>query len=121
MSDGDVFGLINAQPMRSTGNCPVIGRSKARGGTSGTSSGNRALMSDGGAPAVSVVGQTMIAPFVRTSSNVTHGVRSGVASSSRLGRLGEPEDVARAVRFLCSDDAAFITGEVLLVDGGLGM
>jgi 3-oxoacyl-[acyl-carrier protein] reductase len=38
-----------------------------------------------------------------------------------LGRLGDPEDVARAVRFLCSDDASFITGEVLLVDGGLGM
>ncbi len=38
-----------------------------------------------------------------------------------LGRLGEPADVAGAVRFLCSDEAAFITGEVLLVDGGLGM
>jgi 3-oxoacyl-[acyl-carrier protein] reductase len=38
-----------------------------------------------------------------------------------LGRLGEPSDVAGAVRFLCSDDASFITGEVLLVDGGLGM
>ena len=38
-----------------------------------------------------------------------------------LGRLGDPEDVARAVRFLCSDEASFITGEVLLVDGGLGM
>ena len=34
---------------------------------------------------------------------------------------GEPEDVAGAVRFLCSDAASFITGEVLLVDGGLGM
>jgi 3-oxoacyl-[acyl-carrier protein] reductase len=38
-----------------------------------------------------------------------------------LGRLGEPEDVACAVRFLCSEDAAFITGAVLRVDGGLGM
>ncbi len=38
-----------------------------------------------------------------------------------LGRFGEPADVAGAVRFLCSDEAAFITGEVLLVDGGLGM
>ena len=38
-----------------------------------------------------------------------------------LGRFGEPEDVARAVRFLGSDDASFITGEVLVVGGGLGM
>jgi 3-oxoacyl-[acyl-carrier protein] reductase len=38
-----------------------------------------------------------------------------------LGRFGDPEDVARAVRFLCSDDASFITGEVLVVGGGLGM
>jgi 3-oxoacyl-[acyl-carrier protein] reductase len=41
--------------------------------------------------------------------------------STPLGRLGEPADVASAVRFLCSDEASFITGEVLLVDGGLGM
>jgi 3-oxoacyl-[acyl-carrier protein] reductase len=42
-------------------------------------------------------------------------------TSTPLGRLGEPDDVASAVRFLCSDEASFITGEVLLVDGGLGM
>jgi 3-oxoacyl-[acyl-carrier protein] reductase len=38
-----------------------------------------------------------------------------------LGRLGEPEDVARVVRFLASDESSFVTGEVVLVDGGLGM
>jgi 3-oxoacyl-[acyl-carrier protein] reductase len=38
-----------------------------------------------------------------------------------LARLGEPDDIAGAVRFLCSDEASFITGDVLLVDGGLGM
>jgi 3-oxoacyl-[acyl-carrier protein] reductase len=42
-------------------------------------------------------------------------------ANTPLGRLGDPEDVAHAVRFLCSDEAAFITGEVMLVDGGLGM
>lgn len=35
-----------------------------------------------------------------------------------LGRIGTPQDVARAVRFLASEDAAFITGEVLTVSGG---
>ena len=47
--------------------------------------------------------------------------RGLILGNTPLARLGEPVDVARAVRFLCSDEAAFITGEVLLVDGGLGM
>jgi 3-oxoacyl-[acyl-carrier protein] reductase len=46
---------------------------------------------------------------------------SAMLSSTPLGRLGDPEDVAGAVRFLSSEDAAFVTGAVLLVDGGLGM
>jgi 3-oxoacyl-[acyl-carrier protein] reductase len=48
-------------------------------------------------------------------------VKDLMLENTPLGRLGDPQDVARAVRFLCSDDASFITGEVLLVDGGLGM
>jgi 3-oxoacyl-[acyl-carrier protein] reductase len=47
--------------------------------------------------------------------------KQAMLANTPLGRLGDPEDVAGAVRFLCSDDASFITGEVLLVDGGLGM
>jgi 3-oxoacyl-[acyl-carrier protein] reductase len=48
-------------------------------------------------------------------------LQQAMLANTPLGRLGDPEDVAGAVRFLCSDEAAFITGEVLLVDGGLGM
>jgi 3-oxoacyl-[acyl-carrier protein] reductase len=47
--------------------------------------------------------------------------RDAMLAATPLGRLGDPEDVARAVRFLCSDEASFITGEVLVVDGGLAM
>jgi len=46
---------------------------------------------------------------------------AAMLQATPLGRLGEPKDIAGAVRFLCSDEASFITGEVLLVDGGLGM
>ena len=38
-----------------------------------------------------------------------------------LGRLGKPEDVSGVVRFLCSDAAAYITGQTIVVDGGLVM
>lgn len=38
-----------------------------------------------------------------------------------LGRYGQPEDIAKAIAFLASDDASFITGQVLSVDGGLVM
>ena len=48
-------------------------------------------------------------------------LREAMLAGTPLGRLGDPEDVAGAVRFLCSDEASFITGEVVLVDGGLGM
>jgi 3-oxoacyl-[acyl-carrier protein] reductase len=48
-------------------------------------------------------------------------LRQGILDQTPLGRLGESEDVARAVRFLSSDASSFVTGAVLGVDGGLGM
>ena len=44
-----------------------------------------------------------------------------MVAQTPLGRVAEPDEIAGAVRFLVSDQASFITGEVLLVDGGLGM
>jgi 3-oxoacyl-[acyl-carrier protein] reductase len=57
----------------------------------------------------------------RLTDVLPEGAREAMLTNTPLGRLGDPEDVAGAVRFLCSDEASFITGEVLLVDGGLGM
>jgi 3-oxoacyl-[acyl-carrier protein] reductase len=57
----------------------------------------------------------------RLTDEISDEMRQLMLANTPLGRLGDPADVAGAVRFLCSDEAAFITGEVLLVDGGLGM
>ncbi len=48
-------------------------------------------------------------------------LQDAMVQNTPLGRIGTPEDVASTVRFLVSDEASFITGEVLLVDGGLGI
>jgi 3-oxoacyl-[acyl-carrier protein] reductase len=48
-------------------------------------------------------------------------VRGSILAATPLARLGDPEDVARVARFLLSDDAAYITGAVVPVDGGMGM
>jgi 3-oxoacyl-[acyl-carrier protein] reductase len=52
---------------------------------------------------------------------LSEDLRGLLLGQTPLGRLGEPEDVARVVRFLLSDDAAYVTGAVLSVDGGMGM
>jgi len=44
-----------------------------------------------------------------------------IASSTSLGRTAEPVEIAKSVVFLSSDDASFITGAVVPIDGGLGM
>jgi enoyl-[acyl-carrier protein] reductase III len=44
-----------------------------------------------------------------------------LASRSPSGRLTKPEDVADAVVLLCAEEAAWLQGQVLMVDGGLGL
>jgi 3-oxoacyl-[acyl-carrier protein] reductase len=65
-----------------------------------------------------------IAPgFVETELTASLGAdwRTRILEQTPLGRFGQPEEIAAAVAFLASDEAAYITGQVLGVDGGLVM
>lgn len=65
-----------------------------------------------------------VAPgFIETDMTAVLGdeVRNQILSQIPLARFGSPEDVAAAVRFLASDDAKYITGQTLNVDGGMVM
>jgi 3-oxoacyl-[acyl-carrier protein] reductase len=55
----------------------------------------------------------------RLTEVLSDELKGQMLGATPLGRFGDPEDVAAAVRFLSSDEASFITGEVVLVDGGL--
>ncbi|MCK4578757.1 MAG: SDR family oxidoreductase, partial [Candidatus Marinimicrobia bacterium] len=55
------------------------------------------------------------------TADLPEEVTTKLVESIPLGRLGEPEDITPAVVFLASDEASYITGQTLLVDGGMVM
>jgi 3-oxoacyl-[acyl-carrier protein] reductase len=74
--------------------------------------GSRGIRANVVAPGYVKTQLTEVLPEEATKAMIAH---------TPLGRVAEPEEIAGTVRFLASDDASFITGEVVLVDGGLGM
>ena len=65
-----------------------------------------------------------VAPgFIRTErmGMLPDDVVERAKKHSVLGRVAEPADVAKVIAFLCSDDARHVTGQVLVVDGGLSL
>jgi len=72
----------------------------------------------------SLARENVVAPgYVKTALTevLPDEATAAMVQQTPLGRVADPEEIAGAVRFLASDQASFITGDVLLVDGGLGM
>jgi 3-oxoacyl-[acyl-carrier protein] reductase len=66
----------------------------------------------------------VIAPgFIATdmTAGLTPEIKDGMLKSIPLGRFGSPDDIAASVLFLCSDAGGYITGQTLVVDGGMTM
>jgi 3-oxoacyl-[acyl-carrier protein] reductase len=61
--------------------------------------------------------------FIETAMTAAmpDAVRESHMTNNPLGRAGQPEDIAAGVAYLCSDDAAFITGHILDINGGAGL
>jgi len=64
-------------------------------------------------------GPTAKTLLIENLSSVNPHAAEQMARAIPMGRLAEPEEIARTVRWLCSDEASFITGHALSVDGGL--
>lgn len=107
---GSVSGLI--------GNAAQVNYSSAKAGLVGLT---KALARELASRNITV---NLVAPgYVVTdmTANLSPELMQKALAAIPLQRLAQPEDIARAVAFLASDDAAYITGQVLCVDGGMAM
>lgn len=101
-----------------TGNAGQANYAASKAGLIGLT---KALAKELGGRGVTV---NLVAPgFITTdmTADLPEGVQDSVRQSIPLGRFGSAQDVAAAVQFLCSDAASYITGQVLMVDGGMAM
>jgi len=127
MSKACARGMTKARWGRIVNITSVVGAMGNAGQTnyaatkSGTEGFARALARELGSRAVTV---NCVAPgFVDTdmTRNLSEQQRLELAQQIPLGRLGEPTEIAALVSFLCSDAAAYITGETIHINGGMNM
>ena len=101
-----------------TGNAGQANYAASKAGLIGLT---KALAKELGGRGVTV---NLVAPgFITTdmTANLPEELRESVRQTVPLGRFGSAQDVAAAVQFLCSDAASYITGQVIMVDGGMAM
>lgn len=113
---GRIIGI--ASIVGATGNAGQANYAAAKAGLVGMT---KALAQEVGARGVTV---NIVAPgFVETAMTdaLPQGQREALASRIPLGRLGQPGDIAAAVAYLASDEAGWVTGATLHVNGGMAM
>lgn len=101
-----------------TGNAGQVNYASAKAGLSGMT---KSMASELGSRGITV---NSIAPgFIQSdmTDELTDEQKSSLMGAISLGRFGSPEDIAAAARFLAGDDAAYITGQTLHVNGGMYM
>jgi NAD(P)-dependent dehydrogenase (short-subunit alcohol dehydrogenase family) len=128
---GTVFAVQKAVPLMTGGGSVVlngaVGAVKGVPGTSVYSASKAALRSLVRVWAAEFKGTNVRVNIVNPGTietsilaNAPKAMIDGLVANIPLGRIGEPGDVAAAVAFLASEEASFITGSELFVDGGLG-
>ncbi len=113
---GRIIGIGSV--VGATGNAGQANYAAAKAGLAGLT---KALAQEVGSRGITV---NLVAPgFVETAmtAGLGEGQRAKLAEAIPLGRLGQPEDVAAAVLYLASDEAAWVTGATLHVNGGMAM
>ena len=102
----------------STGNAGQTNYAAAKAGMVGFS---KSMAKEVGSRGITV--NTVAPGFIDTdmTKELSEDIKNGLLSAIAVGRLGQPEEIAHAVSFLASEQAAYITGETLHVNGGMFM
>ena len=113
---GKIINIASVAGKRGGG---LLGNSCYAASKGGVIAFTKALAREGGPYNINVNAVTPALTDTEMTSGLTMEQREAIIKMMPLGRAGRPQDIANAVCFLASDYAAFITGEIMDVDGGL--
>jgi 3-oxoacyl-[acyl-carrier protein] reductase len=112
--------IVNISSIRGIGHCGREGVMDYSAAKSGVISLTKTMAKEL-APHITV---NTVAPghtVTELTASLPEAVKTGMVEGAYLKRMAQPEDIAKAVLFMASDDASFITGQMLLVDGGFSL